>query len=155
MNEKTGSKPAMPLEKIYEAWTAIADGRVEFTNGSTIADGTAYVDSSDGQKRYTVKWREGGKIFTSTDNATYWRGYPGYPVVAVLMGLGVLSYNIGIARKYRGINWTKLNTKHKRDYSGALQEVEDERGIDSASARKEAELIEEELLKLHITIKRK
>lgn len=52
-----------PIEKIYEAYSAIADGRV------TLGDGQAKVTSSDGAKTYTVSWNE--SEYRSNDNATY------------------------------------------------------------------------------------
>lgn len=71
-----------PLQKIYEAWSALADGRVE------MGEDTADVASSNGAKHYTVSWTE--DTYSSNDNASYWQGYAGYPVLAVLMKQGKL-----------------------------------------------------------------
>ncbi|MGI6218094.1 MAG: hypothetical protein ACOYIK_10855, partial [Coriobacteriales bacterium] len=77
-------KKMPPIEKVYEAWTALADGRVTLEGGATEAgtSGKATVESSNGSKTYTVVWD--ADRYASTDNATYWQGYPGYPVIAVL-----------------------------------------------------------------------
>ena len=80
-----------PIEKIFEAYSALADGRV------TISEDTeeAHIASSDGAKHYTVRWE--GSHYTSNDSATYWAGYPGYPVLAVWMKQGILPVNEAIA----------------------------------------------------------
>ena len=70
-------KKLPPLEKVFEAYSAIADGRVA-------VDGQeARVRSSDGAKEYTVTWD--GDVYASDDSTTYWQGYAGYPVLAVLL----------------------------------------------------------------------
>lgn len=51
-----------PIAKIYEAYSAIADGRVE------MSDTKAYVESSDHKKCYTVRF---------DDYATLWQHYAG------------------------------------------------------------------------------
>ena len=121
-----------PVEKIYEAFSAIADDRVKFIaeEGCLMptAQGVAKVKSSDGKKTYTVTWQ--GEDYTSNDNATYWQGYAGYPVIAVLMLQGRLPLDRNVADLFKGIKWNDLNKSHKRDYSAALDEVIDARGID-------------------------
>ena len=66
-----------PIAKIYEAYSCIADGRIE------LKDEDAKVTSSDNKKTYLVKWKD--NVYSSNDNASFWQGYPGYPVIAVLM----------------------------------------------------------------------
>ena len=41
-----------PIEKIYEAYSALADQRV------SMGEGTAAVTSSDGAKKYRVEWQD-------------------------------------------------------------------------------------------------
>lgn len=121
-----------PVEKIYEALSAIADDRVKFITEEgclmPTAQGVAKVTSSDGKKTYTVTWQ--GEDYTSNDNATYWQGYAGYPVIAVLMLQGRLPLDRNIAELFKDINWTELNASHKRDYAAALDEVMQQRHID-------------------------
>ena len=69
-----------PVEKIYEAWSAVADGRVTIDDAAR----KATVVSSDRTREYTVSWSDDGSVYNSNDNATYWRGYAGYPVIAVM-----------------------------------------------------------------------
>jgi hypothetical protein len=106
-----------PIEKIYEAFTALTDGRV-------CLDGQeAYVLSSDRKKTYKVKWT--GNVYSSDDSASYWQGYLGYPVIAVLMLQGKIRYNPAIAGLFSGINWKAVNTKHHNDYAAAVSEIMD------------------------------
>lgn len=106
-----------PIEKIYEAYSAIADDRI------ILHADHAIVLSSDRSKAYTVAWD--GSTYTSNDNATYWQGYAGYPVIGVLMKQGNLPLDMSIASHFIGINWTELNKTFKRDYAKAAQAVLD------------------------------
>lgn len=148
-------KKQTPIEKVYEAWTAVADGRVKIAGDASAEAGCAEVESSDHAKTYTITWRDGGKTFTSTDNATFWQGYPGYPVIAVMMRLGRIPYAEEIAREFSGINWTKLNSDHRRDYAAALLHVERERKIDPEAAAAAASIAYTALLENYPVIKRK
>jgi len=58
-----------PVAKVYEALSAVGDGRVKLTG-----DTSAQVVSSGGDKTYTVKWSPDGGEITSDDNATRWQG---------------------------------------------------------------------------------
>lgn len=73
-----------PIEKILEAYTAIADGHVKLENDQ------ALVTSSNEAKTYIVTFHD--NTYTSNDNASYWQGYLGYPGIAVLMLQGKLPY---------------------------------------------------------------
>ena len=138
-----------PKEKIPEAYSAIADGRVHIGD-----DNTATVRSSDGAKTYTVKWQ--GDTYTSDDNATYWQGYPGYPVLAVLMLQKKLPYDPAIAPYFVGINWHSLNSAHKRNYAAALNEaLENLNQNERQTVDTEIDKCFESLKHLDLTIKRK
>ena len=136
-----------PIEKIFEAWTAIADGRV------SLHENSAEVASSDGSKGYTVRFD--GDRFSSDDNATYWRGYPGYPVIAVLMLQGRLPLYKAEADLWRNVNWKEVNTKYKNNYAKAVEEVATSREINLPVAYKEAERVMDALRSLDLTVKRK
>lgn len=140
-------KKMPPIEKVYEAWTAVADERV------ALQSDYAVVMSSDGAKEYSVRFND--NVYSSDDNATYWQGYAGYPVIAVLMLQGRLPLNMEEANKWSGINWTELNRKHKRDYAAAVAEIERLRGIDAVQARIEADKVMNALAELPIVLKRK
>lgn len=141
--EKTG-----PIEKVYEAYSAIADERVTLTGDRN----EAKVTSSNGTKTYTVTWAD--NAYTSNDNASYWQGYAGYPIIAVLMLQGRLTLDREAAALFAGVDWTELNKRHKRDYAAAVAEVVAERGYDAAKMETAASRVQEELRRLDITVKR-
>lgn len=137
-----------PPEKAAEAYSAIADGRVTLF----AAEERAEVISSDGEKKYAVAWR--GNVYTSTDNATRWQGYAGYPVLAVLMLQGRLPLDREVAALFSGINWTELNRKHRRDYAAALDAVVRARNMDAAAVRAAMNQVFERLSALDVEIRR-
>ena len=93
------------MQKVHEAFGAIADGRVRFDSDR------AEVISSDRKKLYTVTWE--GNLYTSNDNGSYWQGYAGYPMIAVFMLQGRLPLDRHIAGYFKGINWPELNARYK------------------------------------------
>lgn len=136
-----------PIAKIYESFTCIADNRIEMKENEAI------VSSSDGKKKYTIKWKNND--FTSNDNATFWQGYLGYPVLAVLMLQKKLSYKEEIVKLFANINWHELNEKYKRNYDAAVEEVLSKIDYDIAMIKEEVNKIYEEIKNLDIHIKRK
>ena len=120
-----------PFEKVYEAMSAIGDGRIE------MHDTDAVVSSSNGSKKYTVTWE--GNRYLSDDSATYWQGYPGYPVIAVLMKQGKLPENNELCEKLKGIEWKKLNDRHRRDYAAAAAEAFSLKGLQEQEVREVTE----------------
>ena len=135
-----------PKEKILEAYSAIADKRIEMHENS------AEVHSSDASKTYLVEWE--GDTFASGDPATYWQSYPGYPVIAVLLIQGRLPLDEELIQPMAGIPWKKLNDAHKRDYAAAAEEAM--KGIENKEAiLKLAEEGNRALETLDLTLKRK
>lgn len=106
-----------PKEKIYEAYSAIGAGRVALSANS------AKVKSSDGSREYTVQWD--GDVYTSTDPATYWQAYPGYPVLAVWMLQGYLPYDADVCKSMKDIPWHTLNNTFKHKYAEAWDAVKE------------------------------
>ena len=140
-------KKLPPIEKIFEAWTALAGGRVE------MHDGYADVSSSDGEKAYVVRFS--GDQYASDDNATFWQGYAGYPVIAVLMLQGKLPYDSAEAEQWKGVNWTLTNKKNRNNYAAAVAEIAQERDINLTNAYEDAQKVMEAIKTLPIEIKRK
>ena len=143
-------KKLPPVEKAYEAFSAIGDGRVE------MHEEYAVIRSSDASRQYTVEWD--GNKYMSDDSATFWQGYPGYPVIAVLMLQGRLPMDEDVCRKMKGIAWKTINDAHKRNYSAALDEVMNDletRGTDTSDIRKLADNVNEQLAVLDIETGRK
>ena len=135
-----------PIEKIYEAYSAIADGRV------TIKEDHGEVYSSDRSKIYTVSFD--GDTYSSNDNSSYWQAYAGYPIIAVLFLQGKLPLNRETAVLFSDINWNQLNKEFKRDYRKALESVMEERRLDKGLIEAETQTVYDDLAKLDITIKR-
>lgn len=138
-----------PIEKIYEAYSAIADKRVG------ISSNTAEVFSSSNDKLYYVQWD--GNTYKSNDSATYWQGYAGYPIIAVLMLQGKLSLNETVAAHFKGINWTKVNKEYKANYAEAVSTILHTLkadGVEIDSIQSEVNKVFEEIKDLTIQIKR-
>lgn len=136
-----------PREKIAEAYTAISDGRVTFKEDHY------EVFSSDGKKCYTVVNDE--DVYYSDDNATYWQGYAGYPLIAVLMLQERLPFDKDVSDCFKDINWHELNKRYKRDYKAAFDSVIDERNLDREKIETVITEVYESLKKLDIRLSRK
>lgn len=139
-----------PVEKVYEAWTALADDRYDLSPEALI------VRSSDGSKEYRVTWGDKDK-YCSNDNATFWQGYAGYPVIMALMLQGRVPYDGEVASWFAGIPWKALNDTHKRDYAAALAEAFERAGLDMSQqlqAEEAASEVMEALRELPIAVGR-
>lgn len=137
-----------PKAKVYEALTAVADGRVKI-KGQTMAE----VVSSSGDKTYSVEWSEDAHQITSNDNASYWQGYIGYPIIAVLLALDKINFKQEIAKQLAGISWKKINTQFKRNYQKAVDSILQDiqiKGGNKEVVIQEVDRIFEELNKLHL-----
>ena len=88
------------ISKVYEAYTALSDNRVEKIN-----DSLYLVASSDRTKKYTIKREE--DLFSSNDNATRWQHYAGYPILAVRMYENRISYSNDILPLRKNICWKR------------------------------------------------
>lgn len=141
-------KKLPPIEKIYEALSAIADNRI------IMEDESAKVQSSDYTKEYTVKWKD--NTYSANDNASYWGGYAGYPVIAVLLLQGKLKLqNAASVSLLKGINWKALNTKYKNKYDKAVNEILEQLDEEEMNALKtEVDRIYEEIKNLEVETKR-
>ena len=103
-----------PIIKIYEALGSVADNRVE------ISGNTAKVYSSSRNKYYDVVYDPEEKAIMTNDNASYWKGYLGYPAIAFLMQSGVISYDKELGNLLRDIAWKDINQKFKNDFDKTL-----------------------------------
>jgi hypothetical protein len=113
-----------PPEKIYEAFSVIADGRYTME-----AAGEITVTSSGGDKKYRVTWKEDETVagpvimITSNDNASFWQGYTGYPIIAVLMIIKKITFDSGLLLHFKGVSWNEINKRYRNDYAKAADEV--------------------------------
>ncbi len=106
-------KKLPPIAKVYEAYSAIADHRVE------MHPQFAYVKSSDATKTYTVKFQ--GNEYSSNDHATVWQHYGGYPILAVLMLQNKLPLDQTLLPFFEHINWNKWNAQYHHQYDEVLK----------------------------------
>ncbi len=137
-----------PIEKIPEAYTAIEDKRINMYNDY------ANVKSSNNEKEYLIKWKD--NVYYSNDNSTYWQGYPGYPVIAILMLQNKLSLNRDVSKFFKNINWNKLNKENKRDYHLSLKQALDGiSDLDMQRINEEIDKVFEEIKKLDIELTKK
>jgi hypothetical protein len=141
-----------PKAKVYEAMSAVADGRVALKENNK-----AEVASSNREKTYKVEWTTGFNAMSSNDSASVWQGYSGYPILAVLLAGGKIPYNKDTIAPLAGIDWHSLNNEYKRDYDKAvsfvLAEIE-KRGGDSKAIVALADLIYADLSAMQIEKKR-
>ena len=137
-----------PMEKIPEAYTTIEDGWINLYNDY------ALVKSSNNEKEYLIKWQD--NIYYSNDNSTYWQGYPGYPIIAVLMLQGKISLNREISKYFQNINWHELNKQNKRNYQKSLEDIlKDISPKGQENINKEIKKVFMEIQKLDIELTRK
>jgi len=137
-----------PIEKIPEAYTAIEDNRVN------LFDEYANVKSSNNEKEYLIKWK--GNVYYSSDNSTYWQGYAGYPVIAVLMLQNKLRLNRDISKFFKNVNWNKLNKENKKNYRLSLEQVlENVSQEDIKKINVEINKVFEEITRLDIELTKK
>lgn len=96
-------------------------------------------------------------IYRSNDNATYWQGYAGYPVIAMLMMDKRLPLDLTVAGWFAGVDWYAVNAAHKGDYAAAVAAVEQERNLKKervTHARQDAQKVLDALAALDISVGR-
>lgn len=115
MSNITKNVKEIPISKIYEAYSAIADERI-----MKKSDDLYFVKSSDESKVYTIHVSD--LLYTSNDNATVWQHYAGYPIIAVMIYQKRLSFDEDVLIYFKNVNWKELNTKHKNKYDESIAE---------------------------------
>jgi len=115
-----------PRIKVLEALSSIADGRIE-----RVSEKRWRVVSSDGSRIYDVCVNLEKNVVYSDDNGTVYRGYIGYPIIAALMLLGVVSYNGRVAEAVKRIPWRKLNEEYKnyKAVEEVVKKIVEDRGV--------------------------
>ena len=99
-----------PLNKVYEALGAIADGRVEMDGD------TARVYSSSRNKYYDVVYDPEARAITANDNASFYAGYLGYPSIAFVLARRIVDYDPMLAEYLKGFAWKDINQRYKNDF---------------------------------------
>lgn len=114
-------KPA-PRVKLYEAIGAVADDRIrDIADDGSVK--TAKVYSSSGNKYYDVSYDQSASAIMCNDNGSYWKGYLGYPAIAFLMKMGILSYDPKIGELLKGVAWKDINQKFDNDFEKAVESI--------------------------------
>ena len=131
-----------PTTKIYEALGAVADDRIEISR--TI--GKVY--SSSRNKYYDVAYDPEKQEIMTNDNGSYWKGYLGYPAIAFLMKIGVLSYDSSFGNLLKGVPWKDINQQFKNDFEKALEYIL------SSKSEKEKKLMHDFVIKVEEEIKK-
>lgn len=105
---------------VYEAFTALADGRVE-----KVSEGEYKCFSSSRNKFYSLTFAKEGEFcsFMSNDNMAYYRKEFSYPMLAVLIFKKIIPLEAEILEYFKNIFWKELNTKNKNDYMKSVNEV--------------------------------
>ena len=110
--------PLPKIEKVYEAISAVLDDRVELKTSTSAA-----VTSSSRDKSYVVEWNSEGTQITSNYNATYYQGYMGYPIIAVILQRGIIGINMDAVGHLQDIHWKAINKKYRNNYEKAVEHV--------------------------------
>ncbi|MFQ9179624.1 MAG: hypothetical protein ACLR3C_06670 [Eggerthella lenta] len=123
-----------PIEKVYEAWSAVADGRVALHPDER----RAAIASSNGAKTYTVAWNETARRTRRTTTPRTGKAMlaTSSPCSCCKAGFRSTALQPTGSRRWT----TDLNERCKRDYAAAVRAVVDERSLDAvrveAAARK-------------------
>lgn len=106
------------ISKIYEALTAIADSRIELDG-----ENKAKCFSSSKGKFYEVEYDSKITSIMSNDNTAYYTDSVSYPMIALLMLKGKITYNEKLLGMLKGIYWKDINQKFKNEYDKAIEFV--------------------------------
>lgn len=124
---------------VYEALSAIADGRFEL-----IDENNAKCTSTSQGKFYSVKYDPASQSIMSNDNMAYFRDEVSYPMVALLLQRGDIKFNQEILNNLAGIKWKAINQKNKNDYMKSVEQVLADlqaKGVDTELIRSEVNKI--------------
>ncbi|MEM1927221.1 MAG: hypothetical protein QXS85_00555 [Acidilobaceae archaeon] len=143
-----------PRIKVLEAAGSLADGRVSVVRDSgEVVE--ARVSSSMGDRVYRVVVkvsRDGSLQAYSDDNGTKFRGYIGYPIIAVLMLKELLPRSLEVERALYRVPWRELNER-LRSYDRVLEEVSriaEARGVSRAQLEEFMERVLEKIRELRV-----
>jgi hypothetical protein len=106
------------ISKIYEALTAIADKRIEL-----VSENEARITSSSRGKFYTITYDPTTNSIMSNDNTAYYTGSVSYPMIALLMLKGIITYDQSLLSPLSNIVWKDIMQKYKNDYDKGIEHV--------------------------------
>ncbi|MEM2822255.1 MAG: hypothetical protein QXE64_01540 [Candidatus Pacearchaeota archaeon] len=125
-----------PRIKVLEAAGAIADKRIKIKEKNKLT--VAGCISSLGDKVYEVVYDKSKNAIKSNDNGSLFKGYLGYPSIALLMLEKVLGFDEKLSNALKGIPWKVLNEKFKNYFKTELvvKQILRKKGIDEKSLDK-------------------
>jgi len=139
-----------PRIKILEALGSIADKRINILsekklNGKTVIK--AICISSEKNKVYNIVYIQEDNAIISDDNGSKFKGYLGYPSIALLMIKKVLSYSPEISFFLKNIPWKKMNETFKNYYKteNEVKKILAKNGISEKKVDKFIEKVMEEI----------
>jgi len=136
-----------PIIKIYEALGAIADDRIE------VLGNIAKVYSSSGNKFYTVTYDPLTQSIMANDNGSYWKGYLGYPAIAFLLKINVISFDVEALKFLKGIKWKDINQKFINNFDKTLEYVLTPRSLEERKILDDlTNKIDKELVRLDLSL---
>lgn len=112
MTYQTWAKPH--ISKVYEALSAIADDRIKIDGNQ------AKCYSTSGNKFYDITYDPATNSIMSNDNSAYYTDTLSYPMIAFLMLVGQIKYNINLLKPLTDIKWKDINQLFKNDYDQSL-----------------------------------
>ena len=94
------------------------------------------------------------RAIMANDNGSYWRGYLGYPAIALLMRIGAVSFDARYAEALKGIAWKDINTTFKNDFEngGVYSWDSQDKGLILADFFREVESILAQIQKLDLSL---
>jgi len=138
------------IEKVYEALTAVADGRIKITG-----DGTAVCASSSGKKFYHLKFDSDSLAMTSNDNMAYYQKSLSYPMMALLIVTKKVDCPEELPKYFAGIKWKEINTRFKNNYKLSVDSVLEElksKNVDVEDIKALVETLFEKIKSMQISI---
>ncbi len=146
-----------PKKQVYEALGCLADKRLELVNnGVPDTNGIikAKVSSSSHGKFYDVSFDKSTMSVMSNDNTAYYKGYLSYPAIALLMSVGIISYNKSTSESLKCIPWKDINQKYNNNFDKVKEDVFviiKNNGFDYEATKVEVERIMDQLRDLNIS----
>lgn len=105
------------ISKIYEALSAIADGRIE------VKGNRAKCYSLSSENFYDIEYDPINGGIMSNDNSAYYTFALSYPMIAYLMLIGKIPYNEKLVEILPNICWKDIDQGFKNDYDKSIKFV--------------------------------
>jgi hypothetical protein len=84
----------------------------------------AKVYSSSREKYYTVTYDPANNAIMLNDNGAYWKGYLGYPGIAILLLTGFLPLQKEYSEILKDIPRKEINTKNNNDFEKTQKQID-------------------------------